>query len=219
MKKFSMSIVVVAMVALVAAGVSTAEGSTVTVNFWGDYLDNVVDGSIFQAGDVAHGQVTYNPNASFDETTEYPYNMGWTCTRVSDDAIISLDIAVKRGEEIVYSTSLAQWDSQSTKFYSQDWFGGDAETVDFFLGYDDYVSLEFRNDSQFGTMTYTSGSDPYYLTDPNWSEMLASGLNRVQLRPDGSGGPIYQFEVIPEPATLGMLAIGGLAMLRRRKRK
>ncbi|MCK4627067.1 MAG: PEP-CTERM sorting domain-containing protein [Phycisphaerae bacterium] len=58
------------------------------------------------------------------------------------------------------------------------------------------------------------------LTDNTWNEEHArvSGTNVVWQGYDGNDNEIFMATYIPEPATLSLLAIGGLVMLRRRRK-
>jgi len=204
----------VAALGLLLAVTGTA-GAT-TVPFTGDYWGNVPDGR-FQPGDTVSGQVTYDPTAAFDETPEDIPGWGWMRTRESDSAILSLDLTVTRGTSTVYTTSLASWDTQYAKFYSQDMFEVVAEEVRFRLNAtnsSDYVLLTFDNS------WYPSSADPYYLTDPDWMGDLS--LGRLQLRLDDEPTKIYSFDakVIPEPVTMAglVLGVGSLVGYIRRRR-
>ena len=57
----------------------------------------------------------------------------------------------------------------------------------------------------------------------NWSDDLSNGLSFIRMmgHDTTNGGPLRGFDnpsfgVIPEPATIGLLAIGGLMIMRRR---
>jgi hypothetical protein len=66
-----------------------------------------------------------------------------------------------------------------------------------------------------GSLTDPGGPNGLVLTNPGEVGVLAMGNESINL-PDNVGVSVTNFEV-PEPATLAMLALGGLAMLRRRK--
>ncbi len=76
---------------------------------------------------------------------------------------------------------------------------------------------------------YLASEDTIYTVSPDWQVSTFatgfSGLAGIEFAPDGSalyvaqsgGGTIYRIAEVPEPATISLLALGGVALLRRKK--
>ena len=73
---------------------------------------------------------------------------------------------------------------------------------------DDYGSVQVH---------YGDTGDIGILGDANWDGVVsADDFAMIQLVFNGGDWPIYPGSTVPEPATLSLLVIGGLVMLRRR---
>ncbi len=101
--------------------------------------------------------------------------------------------------------------------------------TDYFLTGDTFFVFDFG--LPILTTSYAARSSVFPIGDPSgdlgWVDpsyqtgeiLLAPGAHSITIQGDGAGGfpaGFYvRFDTVPEPATLGLLALGGLVMLRR----
>jgi hypothetical protein len=181
--------------------------------------------SIAYTIDNVTGQTLQNP----------PFTLGFQFTANIDMTVISLGLFDSSQDGLVESHAAGIWDSGGTLLGSTVIPSGVAGTlVNQFRYVATSISLLAGQNYFIGAL-YLTGSDP--LIFPGFASNFATDPGVTFLQSQFAGGavltfpsltagqdpayfgPNFQFEAVPEPASMAMLAIGGAGVWFRRRQK
>lgn len=184
--------------------------------------------STFQEGDTVSGQITWSVDEDFTIGTTSPL------TRFQFDVNLSaLDLDNMPAGQSLSDVTLVGWpESYGTTLAWEHYFASSSSTDGpvnswrWGTQFDCDIPISFEAGQTIATATWSfSGTDADGLADTSGFAMMADARKMVWVAQGGTGSlatsmlgsdtTTFNPEPIPEPASLSLLALGGLAMLRR----
>lgn len=227
MKKLITSIIAITLLTLVVS----ASAATITLSHGANGYTRVIDTFLNEgepdasSGDLTFSRVDGNDSTSFSDHAliEFSDIFGYGINQLPlgsqvVSAILTLHVVDSGGCGFSLHQMLAPW-SESDSW--NDWVGGIAAddleakaAADVML--DTVSSGELDVDVTASLQRWASGETNYgwVLLPKNPSD----GDGWEFTSSDGEIGPVLTVSYVPEPATMSILALGGLALLRRRSR-